>query len=131
MAYYYHLIEFATVSPEVNEILLKELIRLDYLLREPLREVPKEFETIDREGLREDFNSLLKDDDWVAQYAPNLNHLAPRQRYRLTFLDSYRYPVWLMISNHPKEAYQKLPHKQKVLFDYSTVSPTWSLLMEE
>ena len=130
MAYYYHLIEFATFSPKVNEELLKELIRLDYLLHEPLREVPSPFETIDREDLRENFNSLLKDDEWVGQYTSNLSALAPRQRYRLTFLDAYRYPVWLMLSKDSKKVFEKLPHTQKILFDYSNVSPTWTLLTE-
>lgn len=131
MAYYYHLIEFATVSSEVNEELLKEFIRLDYLLHEPLKEVPAQFETIKREAIKEDFNTLLKNDDWVTQYAPNLSNLAPRQRYRLTFLDSYHYPVWQIISNNTAETFQRLSYEQKILFDYSTNSPTWTLIMEE
>ena len=131
MAYYYHLIEFATESSQVNEELLKEFIRFDYLLHEPLKEIPAQFETVEREALKEDFNRLLKNDEWVSQYAPTLMQLPPRQRYRLTFLDSYHYPVWNMISNNSKEVLQKLPTTQKVLFDYSAVSLTWTLLKEE
>ena len=128
MAYYYHLIEFGIEFPCVNEEILKEMIRLDYLLQEPLKEVPVQFETINREELKQTFNTLLKDDEWVEKYLPHLKEMAPRQRYRITYLDAFHYPVWEPISN---QVINSLSEVQKVLFDYSSKPPKWLLLNEE
>lgn len=127
MANYYHLIEFSIDNPKVNGEILKEMIRFDYLLHEPLKEIPELFETTRREALKEDFNALLKDDEWVNQYVPTMKELAPRQRYRLSFLDAYHYPVWKMFSN-PDEILTRCEIPKKVLFDYSHSPVQWTIL---
>ncbi|MBE6023470.1 MAG: DUF4080 domain-containing protein [Cellulosilyticum sp.] len=130
MAYYKHLVEFAVASPKVNEEILKEMIRLDYLIHEPIKEMPAEFETIHREELKEIFNSLLKDDEWVVKYLPHLQNYAPRQRYRSTYLDAFKYPVWQSILGE-KMNQVALRKTQKILFDYSFNPPKWLLINEE
>ena len=128
MAYYHHLIEFAITSPYVNEEILKEMIRFDYLLQESIKEMPLQFETINREELKENYNALLKDDEWVEQYLPHLREMAPRQRYRTTYLDAFHYPVWEPITT---STISPLPEVQKVLFDYSSKESKWLLLNQE
>ena len=130
MAYYHHLIEFAISSPKVNEEIIKELVRFDYLLQESIKEMPLNFETIEREQLKETFNALLKDDEWVSSYLPHLQHLAPRQRYRATYLDAYYYPIWNALKKGQVEL-KRLNAPQKVLFDYSNSSTKWLLLHED
>ena len=130
MAYYHHLIEFATSTSQVNEIILKEMIRLDYLLHEPIKEMPAQFETINREELKQSFNHLLKDDEWVAAYLPHLQDLAPRQRYRLTYLDAFNYSVWETIDDS-EAIVTPVKSVQKVLFDYSFNPPKWLLINKE
>ena len=130
MAYYHHLIEFAISSPKVNEEIIKELVRFDYLLQESIKEMPLNFETIAREQLKETFNALLKDDEWVSSYLPHLQHLAPRQRYRATYLDAYYYPIWNALKKGQVEL-KRLNAPQKVLFDYSNSSTKWLLLHED
>ena len=107
----------------------KEMIRLDYLLQEPIRDMPIEFETISRETLKEEYNALLKQDEWVQTYMPHLLKLPPRQRYRLTYMDGYHYKVWNTLDT--EEELLPLEKVQKVLFDYSTAQPKWQLIHEE
>ena len=130
MAYYHHLIEFAIASPNVNEDILKEMVRLDYLLQEPIKEMPANFETIERDTLKEHFNAMLKDDEWVASFLPHLQNLAPRQRYRATYLDAFNYPVWNFMDNRVAQL-DKLDTPQEILFDYSSKPTKWLLLNKD
>lgn len=129
MAYYFHLIEFGHHNTAVNEELLKELIRYDYLLNEPMNEMPSQFETINREELKLFYSTLLKKDAWLNEKLPHLVPLVPRQRYKITHLEAFNYPIWsekvddLSFTN-------RLSRPQKVLFDYST-TPLKMLLIEE
>ena len=104
------------------------MIRFDYLLQESIKEMPLQFETINREELKENYNALLKDDEWVEQYLPHLREMAPRQRYRTTYLDAFHYPVWEPITT---STISPLPEVQKVLFDYSSKESKWLLLNQE
>ncbi len=130
MAYYHHLIEFGIASSNVDEAILKEMVRLDYLLQDSIKEMPSNFETIEREALKENFNALLKDDEWVGKYLPHLQDLAPRQRYRSTYLDAFHYPVWQSLENGDIQL-KRLDMPQKVLFDYSSTPTNWLLLNED
>ena len=129
LAYYKHLIEFAESNSKVDAQITKEMIRLDYLLQEPIRDMPIEFETISRETLKEEYNALLKQDEWVQTYMPHLLKLPPRQRYRLTYMDGYHYKVWNTLDT--EEELLPLEKVQTVLFDYSPAQPKWQLILEE
>lgn len=126
LAYSYHLIEFATDYIPIQEEIIKETIRLDYLLREPIKEMPPQFETMDRASLKENWNLLLKDDYWIKCYMPHLLQYPPRQRYRLTYLDAFHYTIWQkdLPIKHLKE-------KQIILFDYSTYPSQFKLIEKE
>lgn len=130
MAYYFHLIEFGYHNTAVNEELLKELVRYDYLLNEPINEMPSQFETINREELKLFYSTLLKKDAWLSEKLPHLVSLVPRQRYKITHLEAFNYPVWsekvddLSFTN-------RLSRPQKVLFDYSTTPLKMLLIKEE
>lgn len=129
MAYYLHLIEFGHQAATVNEELLKELIRYDYLLNEPINEIPLQFETIDREQLKLFYNTLLKKDTWLNETLPHLVPLAPRQRYKITHLEAFHYPIWSKEQDDLSYT-KRLSKPQKVLFDYSTM-PLKTLLIDE
>lgn len=127
LAYSKHLITFAVESNKVNAEVVKELIRFDYLRQESIVEIPESFETIDRHALKDKYNSLLKEDAWVAQHLPHLSNYAPRQRYRVTYIDAFHYPVW----NNQITSNDRFKHHQMVLFDYSYHPPKWLLIDEE
>lgn len=129
IAHYLHLIEFGQNSIAVNEELLKEIIRYDYLLNEPVNEIPAEFETVNREQLKLFYNQLLKNDKWLNEMLPHLTPLVPRQRYKLTHLEAFHYPIWLQ--NMKEQSYtQRFSMPKKVLFDYS-IKPVKRLLIDE
>lgn len=130
MAYYLHLIEFGHHHTAINEELLKEIIRYDYLLKEPVNEMPLQFETINREQLKLFYNQLLKDDNWLGKTLPHLVPLVPRQRYKLTHLEAFHYPIWL--ENPGEQSYtRRLRSPKKVLFDYSKTQVKPLLIDEE
>ena len=130
IAYYKHLITFGTEHDAVNEELLKEWIRYDYLLNEPINEMPQAFETINREELKAFYNDLLKRDEWISKNLPHLLPLAPRQRYKVTHLEAFYYPI----GGGQIEglfSIKRLDQPQKILFDYSTLPPKMLLVEEE
>ncbi len=131
MAHYTHLIAFGKAQDALNMELLKEALRLDYILNETIHEVPFILETINRESIKNDFNALLKNDIWVQEYLPHLINLPPRQRYRKVHLDVFHYPIW--DGTHPEQSttLKPLTHPQKILFDYTTMPPKLLLIHEE
>lgn len=131
MAYYAHLIEFGESQIDLNIELLKEAMRLDYILSETVNDIPVLFETINRSHLKDHFNHLLKDDNWVNEKLPHLIKLPPRQRYRLAHMDEFHYPVWLIQSHTEPTFTNKLETPQRVLFNYITLPPKLLFINEE
>lgn len=131
MAYYTHLITFGKAQNALNMNLLKEALRLDYILNETMNEVPFIFETINRESIKNDLNALLKNDTWVQEYLPHLIDLPPRQRYRKVHLDVFHYPIWDGTPQDQSTMLKPLTHPQKILFDYTTMPPQLLLIHEE
>nr|WP_302598444.1 B12-binding domain-containing radical SAM protein [uncultured Cellulosilyticum sp.] len=120
LSYYVKLIEFGESMENVNSEILKEMIRLDYLLHEHLNEVPVAFETLERSKFKDHHNLMLKDDDFIAKYAPTLLEKAPRHRYRLALLEAFKYNVW---QAYETGCYEKITENEVpscILFDYST-----------
>lgn len=124
MAYYLHLQAFceeqAIVMDGVHPGLTKELLRFDYLSKERLNEVPAILETIERSSLKDIYNELLKDDDWLATYAPDLLSYIPRQRYRLTALDAFYHMDKILEHTNNNRG---LKEPQLVLFNYRGDTP--------
>lgn len=130
LAYYLHLITFAAQQTTVNSELLKEYIRLDYILHEPIREMPEAFETLNRASYKVYYNNLLKDDLFIMNYLPNLSDLVPRQRYKETHLEYFRYNVWENYLSQTYDSAELLQIPMRILFDYSS-SPIKGILIEK
>lgn len=130
LAYYLHLITFAAQQTTVNSELLKEYIRLDYILHEPIREMPEAFETLNRASYKVYYNDLLKDDLFIMNYLPNLSDLVPRQRYKETHLEYFRYNVWENYLSQTYDSAELLQIPMGILFDYSS-SPIKGILIEK
>lgn len=130
LAYYLHLITFAAQQTTVNSELLKEYIRLDYILHEPVREMPEAFETLNRASYKVYYNDLLKDDLFIMNYLPNLSDLVPRQRYKETHLEYFRYNVWENYLSQTYDSADLLQIPMGILFDYSS-SPIKGILIEK
>ncbi len=130
LAYYLHLINFAQTQETINVSLLKEYIRLDYILHEPVKEMPEAFETLSRAEYKAYYNELLKDDTFITAYLPNLIPLPPRQRYKETHLDYFSYNVWENHLNHTYDSNTLLKKPLGILFDYS-VTPIKGILIEK
>lgn len=124
MAYLMHLQTFceeeALINPDINPEYTKELIRFDYLSHEPFNDVPKNIETLNRQDLKDCYNELIKNDEWIKEHCPSLLAYIPRQRYRLTYLDAYYY------TDQAHQTSRKL-----VLFDYSNKVPQYHFVSEE
>lgn len=130
LAYYLHLITFAAQQTTVNSELLKEYIRLDYIFHEPIREMPEAFETLNRASYKVYYNDLLKDDLFIMNYLPNLSDLVPRQRYKETHLEYFRYNVWENYLSQTYDSAELLQIPMRILFDYSS-SPIKGILIEK
>lgn len=132
LAYYKHLLEFGCHQENLNQDLLKEVMRVDYILSESPTEIPNLFDTSERENLKNHFNMLLKRDEWVQEQLPQVVSMPPRQRYKLSHLEAFNYPVWNMIDSELwNQDYAKLLSKpQKVLFNY-TVKPMTVVMIDE
>ena len=72
---------------------------------------------------------LLKNDTWIHEKLPHLLPLIPRQRYKVTHLEAFYYPIWAGKSDDLSFK-NRLAHPQKVLFDYAT-TPIKMLLIDE
>lgn len=119
LSYYNKLIEFGEFIEAIEADVLREYIRLDYLLHEPLHEMPALFETYDRTLYKELNNDFLRDDEKVGQVAPHLLKLAPRQRYRITLIERFNYNVWQNHELNDYSTHQKGQTSSCILFDYS------------
>lgn len=131
LSYYIKLIEFGTEASTVNEEILKEFVRFDYLLHEYKNEMPLAFETLERSNYKEENNTLLKNDEFILKVAPHLISLVPRQRYRVTAIEHFKYDVW---QNYVTLDYTEVREPQlpiKLLFDYSSETVSCTLLKEE
>lgn len=120
MSYYLKLIEFAEYIESVNSEIVKEMIRLDYLLHEHLSEVPKAFETLDRNRFKDHHTLMLKDDSFIEKYVPSLLDKAPRHRYRLALLENFKYNVWEAYETNCYEHIEECEVPSCILFDYSS-----------
>ena len=120
MSYYLKMIEFAQTIPTVNSDIVKELIRLDYALHEHLGDIPKAFETLDRNRYKDHHHLMLKDDTFIGEYAPNLLEKAPRHRYRLALLETFQYNVWEAYKNGNYKEIALCEKPLCILFDYSS-----------
>ena len=118
VAYYIHLISFAQEQSKINIDLLKEHLRLDYILAEPVKEIPASFETSEREEVRGLYNTLIKDDQFIAEYCPALSNFIPRQRYKLTHVDYFTYNVWEQYTNNTYNHSVKLTSPHYILINY-------------
>lgn len=129
LAYYYHLITFSLQQKSVNTELLKEYLRLDYILHEPVREMPEAFETLNRSAYKAYYNDLLKDDLFIENHLPHLKDLVPRQRYKETHLDYFTYNVWDNYLNQSYEVSYLLEQPIGILFNYASM-PVQGILIE-
>ncbi|WP_054742996.1 B12-binding domain-containing radical SAM protein [Cellulosilyticum ruminicola] len=120
MAYYYKLIEFAEEFENINSEIVKEMIRLDYLLHEHISEMPVAFETLERERFKDHHTLMLKDDSFIEKYVPNLLDKAPRHRYRLALLETFKYNVWEAHCNRDYTQIEVSEVPNCILFDYSS-----------
>lgn len=120
MSYYYKLIEFAEGTQNVNVEIVKEMIRLDYLLHEHISEMPAAFDTLERERFKDHHTLMLKDDSFIEKYAPNLLEKAPRHRYRLALLENFKYNVWEAHCNNNYTQIEVSEVPSCILFDYSS-----------
>lgn len=130
ISYYIKLVEFGTTKEFVDVELLKEFIRLDYILHERINEMPKALETLNREDYKDYNNDLLKDDLFIEKELPHLLDSAPRHRYRMTYLECFKYSVWESYISGDYSSIQEYSTPQKLLFDYST-KPIKCIRLEE
>ncbi len=120
LSYYIKLIEFADSIEHINSEIVREMIRLDYLLHEHLNEIPAAFETLERNKYKDHHNLLLKDDTFIEKYAPALIEKAPRHRYRLALLEAFKYNVWQAYETGHYENITVSEVPSCILFDYSS-----------
>lgn len=120
MAYYKNLIEFGTEKENVNEALLKEWIRLDYMLHEMLVERQTCFETLDAQVYKETNNGYLRNEAFIETQLPHLADLSPRQRFRKVHLEQFKYNLWEVLEKKgAAHDVACLPVPITLLFDYT------------
>ncbi|OON98719.1 MAG: hypothetical protein ATN35_03840 [Epulopiscium sp. Nele67-Bin004] len=64
-AYYFLLLEFGLTIKTIDAVLLKELIRWDWMNHENLKEGQATLNTLDQDEFKQDMHDKLKDDEWV------------------------------------------------------------------
>ena len=81
-SYYLKLVEFAQTQPSVDLTTIKELVRLDWLLNEPIKEMPNELLTLEQSAYKTQNNSWLRDDAYMIEVLKRNPEYTARQRLR-------------------------------------------------
>lgn len=132
LAYYKHLINFGETISNVNSSLLKEYLRLDFVLHENPKEIPEFMKTLLVDDSKYYYNILLKDDEFININLPHLSHSSPRSRNKITHLECFNYNVWenYVINDYNNNVVLKTP--VSVLLDYTSSPPRGVVIkMEE
>ncbi len=119
LAYSTKLIEFCKEEQRVPIEAVQDCLKWDYLLKENISEIPKEWQSVEQAPYKEYINALLKDDTWVKARLPHLLSAIPRQRFRHTRIEYFKYDVAYAASQGTHPILKKQASPIGFLFDYS------------
>jgi hypothetical protein len=107
------LLEFVEQVPGIDEDLLKDLVKFDYVSQEKPVRYPKRLDTQISKEMQEKINGFFRNREHVEKYLPDYKEYTGRQIARIAHIEIFEYDIPAGIE---KGVYRKIP--TTLLFDY-------------